>query len=78
MKYLLIVLMLAGCATVKPVEPLKINPPASAMSECASLTPLEANTFKAVVEKLADLTSLYKECKLKHEELIRFHKLSSD
>jgi hypothetical protein len=67
---ILLVLMLSGCATDKPliIDNKPIIRPLPSMLECEQLTKLDSGTREALVNKIAELASIYKECALLNKE----------
>jgi len=72
MKYVIILfaLLLSGCATDKPliIDNKPIIRPLPSMLECEQLTKLDNGTREALVNKIAELASIYKECALLNKE----------
>ena len=63
------VFMLTGCATTSTAPDLPRTPPQEAMKACKALKPLTDDSMEALVEKLGEVGTQYKECASLHEEL---------
>lgn len=56
--------VLAGCASTSPVvvPDTQMERPLPNMALCQQLSKLDSDTFEAVINKLAEVAALYKEC----------------
>lgn len=65
---LLLVFTLAGCHTIPPAEPVKID--ASLLQQCPKRPELKAGDGKTVLRWGAEMVHLYEECSLGKRALI--------
>ena len=65
---LLLVFTLAGCHTIPPAEPVKID--ASLLQECPQRPQLKAGDGKTVLRWSAEMVHLYENCSLSKRALI--------
>lgn len=76
MKYLLIVLLLAGCSTTVPVTRKFPEAPNTLMEKCVDLKKLNDNAKLSDVAKVVNINySLYYDCLVKHDGWIEWYNI---
>ena len=79
MKYLILVLMLAGCSTTVPVTSKFPEPPKYSLQSCPQLQLLkETPTLSDVAKTITNNYTTYYDCAVKHDAFIEWYNIQKN
>ena len=75
MRYLLLLLLLGGCASRSTVPEIKRAPPSECLTVCPLIAPLNSGDPNVVFIWTVELINAYGECRRMHEACVGWHKI---